>query len=154
MNVRPYQPGDTAALAHLFTEPVHAINAAHYSPEQVVAWAPNTPDVDAWHRELDELICFVAELNAEVVGFISFEPDGHLEHLYVHGHFQRQGVALALYRRLEEEIIPRGIRRIFTEASIAARPFFERVGFRVLAFQVVECRDVSFTNYRMEKLLS
>jgi putative acetyltransferase len=153
MDVRPYHAADTPVLTRLFTETVHAINAADYSPEQVIAWAPKIADIDAWHREFGKLICFVAELNAEVIGFISFEPNGHLEHLYVHSRFQKQGAALALYRRLEEEAISLGIRRIFTEASVTARAFFERVGFRVLSSQVVECRGVSFTNYRMEKLL-
>ena len=154
MNVRSYQLQDTDVLARLFTATVQSINIAHYSPEQVLAWAPDRPDMEAWRGEFARLICFVSELDSEVVGFISFEPDGHLEHLYVHSRFQRQGVALALYQRVEEEAISRGIRRIFTEASITARPFFERVGFRVIAPQEVKCRGVSFINYQMERLLT
>jgi putative acetyltransferase len=154
MNVRSYQLQDTAVLAHLFTATVHSINIAHYSPEQILAWAPDRPDLEAWRGEFAKLICFVSELDSEVLGFISFEPNGHLEHLYVHSQFQRQGVASALYQRLEEEAISRGIHRIFTEASITARPFFERVGFRVIALQEVRCRGLSFINYRVEKLLT
>ena len=46
-----------------------------------------------------------------------------------------------------------GLARLFTEASITARPFFEALGFRVLAPQVVTCRGVEFVNYRMERVL-
>jgi putative acetyltransferase len=154
MNVRLYQLRDTAGLARLFTATVRSINIAHYSPEQVLAWAPDRPDLVAWHCEFAKLICFVCELDSEILGFISFKPDGKLEHLYVHAHLQRQGVASALFRRLEEEAISRGIHRIFTEASITARPFFERVGFRVIAPQEVKCRGVSFINYQMERLIT
>ena len=46
-----------------------------------------------------------------------------------------------------------GLARLFTEASITARPFFEAHGFTVLAAQVVTCRGVEFVNYRMERRL-
>jgi putative acetyltransferase len=41
--------------------------------------------------------------------------------------------------------------RVFTEASIMARPFFERNGFQVIAAQIVEKRGQKFQNFRMEK---
>jgi putative acetyltransferase len=47
-----------------------------------------------------------------------------------------------------------GLVRLFTEASITARPFFEARGFTVLAPQVVTLRGVEFVNYRMELLLA
>jgi putative acetyltransferase len=43
--------------------------------------------------------------------------------------------------------------RLFVEASITARPFFETQGFLVLASQVVTCRGADFVNYRMERRL-
>lgn len=43
---------------------------------------------------------------------------------------------------------------VFTEASITARPFFERNGFEVIEAQDVELRGETFRNYRMAKALS
>jgi putative acetyltransferase len=152
MRVRCYQKED-AAIAWLFTESVRTTNARDYSPEQIAAWAGHPPDVEHWRKRLDSYIAFVAEDDSEVIGFITFEADGHLDHLYVHSRFQRQGVASALYRRVAEEAVTRNVYRIFAEASITARPFFEAVGFRVIASQSVEHREISFMNYRMERLL-
>ena len=154
MNVRLYQAGDSAVLALLFTETVRAINAADYSFEQVEAWAGNPPDVERWRGRLSGRIVFVAEHDSELVGFTTFEPNGHLDHLYVHPRFQRQGIASAMLRRIEGEAISHGISRIFTEASITARPFFEYVGFRLITPQAVAVSGMSFLNYRMEKFLS
>jgi putative acetyltransferase len=154
MNVRPYKPEDTAALARLFTETVHSVNAADYSHEQLAAWAPDPPDVEHWHRRLSERIAFVAEQDSEIVGFATFEPDGHLDYIYAHRRFQRQGVASALFQRIEQGAISRGVTRIFTEASITARPFFARLGFGMIASQRIKHRGISFINYRMEKFLS
>ena len=47
-----------------------------------------------------------------------------------------------------------GVARLFTEASITARPFFEAQGFSVIASQRVEKRGQMLTNFRMQKLLS
>lgn len=44
-----------------------------------------------------------------------------------------------------------GLGRIFTEASITARPFFERQGFRVVREQTVSRQGVSMINFVMEK---
>jgi putative acetyltransferase len=153
VKLRACQPQDAPVLAKLFTESVRAIAAADYSPEQLEAWVPNPPDAAYWRERLGALIVFVAEIDSEAAGFISLDRDGHLDHLYVHAGFQRRGVALALYRRIEQEAMARGIRRIFTEASITARPFFARVGFQTIAPQEIERRGVSFTNFRMERLL-
>ena len=154
MNVRLYQPRDNAVLARLFTETVRAINAADYSPEEVEVWSGNPPDIERWRGLGDGRIAFVAEHDSEIVGFTTFEPNGHLDHLYVHHRFQRRGVASALFRRIEEEAISRGVDRIFTEASVTARPFFEHIGFRVTASKNVAVKGISFLNYRMEKSLA
>jgi len=93
----------------------------------------------------------VAESESQIAGFVTFDPNGHLDCLYVLRYFQRQGVAAALCRRMEHEWLARGVRRVFTEASITARPFFESVGFRVIALQAIECRGILLRNYQMEK---
>jgi putative acetyltransferase len=54
---------------------------------------------------------------------------------------------------METEARRRGIVRLFTEASITARPFFEHSGFSLIAEQVVVCRGVEFVNFRMDKHL-
>jgi putative acetyltransferase len=154
VKVRLYRPTDANALARLFTDTVRAINCADYSPEQIAAWAPDPPDLNHWRNRLSRRMVFVAENDDAVIGFVTFETDGHLDHLYVHHRFQRQGVARALCQRVEQEARSTGINRLFTEASITARPFFERIGFRVVAPQTIQHRGVSFTNFRMVKFLS
>lgn len=73
--------------------------------------------------------------------------------LYVHPDFQRRGVARALLGHLEEIAREGGLRRLYTEASITARPVFEVMGFRTIVPQTVTVRGESMTHYRMEKRL-
>ena len=62
-------------------------------------------------------------------------------------------MARALCDRIFEWAKERGIKRLFTEASVTARPFFERCGFHVVRMQVVQTRGVEMPNLQMERAL-
>ena len=87
-----------------------------------------------------------------IAGFSDLEPDGHIDMLYVHPDFQRRGVARALLKHVEEAAQTSGLRRLYTEASITARPIFETTGFDSCATGCYRPGQ-SMTNYRMEKWL-
>jgi putative acetyltransferase len=73
--------------------------------------------------------------------------------LYLRKDAVGRGVGSQLYLALEQVARERGLGRISTEASITARPFFERQGFRVVGEQVVARRGARLTNFAMEKSL-
>ena len=73
--------------------------------------------------------------------------------LYCHKDWQRRGVGGALLARVETQARRLGVTRLYTEASITARPFFESRRFRLVAPQQVRRRGEVLTNYRMEKAL-
>ncbi|HTX06424.1 MAG TPA: GNAT family N-acetyltransferase, partial [Steroidobacteraceae bacterium] len=86
-----------------------------------------------------------------IAGFSDLEADGHIDLLYVHPDFQRRGVARALLEHIESAARERSLLRLYTEASITARPVFEARGFRVIAPRTVTVGGESMINYRMEK---
>jgi len=88
-----------------------------------------------------------------VAGFVSIEPDGHIDFLFVHKARQRQGIGSALLDRAIEQARLWGLSEVFTEASITARPFFKAHGFAIVKQQTVICRGVEMTNFVMEKTL-
>lgn len=147
MNIRPYRSSDCPALAELFYETVHTVNAAHYTPDQLDAWADGKVDLEAWDRSFREHYTLVAEKEGKILGFGDIAADGYLDRLYVHRLHQRQGIAAALCDRLEQTV--KG--SIVTHASITARPFFEARGYRVVKQQQVERHGVLLTNFVMEK---
>lgn len=147
MNIRPYRSSDCPALAELFYETVHTVNAAHYTPDQLDAWADGKVDLEAWDSSFREHYTLVAEEEGKIIGFADIAVDGYLDRLYVHRLHQRQGIAAALCDRLEQTV--KG--SIVTHASITARPFFEARGYRVVKQQQVERHGVLLTNFVMEK---
>lgn len=153
MRIRPYDPADGPTLTTLFRDTVRRVDSRDYSPEQIRAWAPDEFPPE-WARKFAERFTLVAEADGQVVGFGELDPDGHINRFYVHADCQGRGVGRALLAALEAEAARRGLHRLYTEASITARPFFERLGFATLAAQEVECRGEQFVNFRMEKGLA
>ncbi|MDQ4126616.1 MAG: GNAT family N-acetyltransferase [Actinomycetota bacterium] len=150
--VRDYEAKDAPEVVRLFYETVRSVNREHYSEEQVAAWAPKVPDAQEWHPRMSARLTLVAEEEGEVVGFAELEG-GHLDMLYARKDAVGRGVGALLYEAVEREASGRGLARITTEASITARPFFERRGFRVVREQTVRRHGVRMTNFAMEKRL-
>lgn len=153
MIVRDYAEGDAPGISRLFFETVRSVNLGDYTPEQVRAWAPAPPDPAVWHERMSARHTLVAEERGEVVGFAELEENGHLDMFYARKDAVRRGVGTQLYGAVEERAAGLGLGRVFTEASITARPFFERQGFRALRRNDLVVRGVGMTNYAMEKLL-
>jgi putative acetyltransferase len=153
LQVRRYTPADLVGLISLFRDTVRRINCRDYSDQQVLTWAPDHIDPQQWSRRFETKAVRVAELEGAAVGFVEVARDGQIDMLYVHADHQGEGIATALLRAAEAWAQTRGLARLFTEATITARPFFERRGFRVIAPQRVIRRALEFINYRMDKLL-
>jgi putative acetyltransferase len=152
MQLERYQPGEAAALAELFYRTVHAVCTGDYTPAQLDAWADGKVDVAVWDKSFLRHDTLVARMNGEIVGFADLDG-GYLDRLYVHKDHQRQGVATALVQALEGLAVSRGERCMTTHASITARPFFEKQGYRVIREQQVERKGLLLTNFVMEKAL-
>ena len=145
--IRPYCSGDCGKMAQLFYDTVHTVNAADYDDEQLDAWADGNIDMDKWNKSLESHYSLVAEENGVIAGFGDIDETGYLDRLYVHKNYQGRGIGTAICERLES----RAMGKITTHASVTAKPFFVKRGYRVIRKQQVERRGVLLTNFVMEK---
>ena len=146
MEIRKYRETDLEAIVRLFYDTVHSINIRDYSSAQIEAWTAGI-DMERWNSTLSEHLSLVALDGSVVIGFGDIDKSAYLDRLYVHHMYQRQGVGAALCDRLESSAEGRPIR---VQASITAKPFFEKRGYRVLKSQVIERKGVFIPNYIME----
>ncbi len=154
MNIRRYQTGEEQTLWLLFYNTIHQVNCRDYSPAQIEAWAPSTIDPEQWRERLINTNPFIAEENGEIVGFAELEDNGHIDCFYCAYNWQGKGVGSSMLQTIEFEAAQRGITLLFTEASITAKEFFARKGFRVDKEQIVKRRGEQLTNYAMSKRLT
>ena len=161
----------------VFRDAVAHLAAADYSAEQIAVWAGRTGTIEQWNARRTAVHTWVAvdERNladgdlrcwdcdgdsagsGAVVGLIDVDDSGYIDMLFVAPHCARQGVATALLGAVERFAAARGtgdgggscIRELSVHASITARPFFERHGFRVVATRHPRIGEVAFENYLM-----
>ncbi len=166
VTLRPYRPEDCPALLAVFYRAVHEAEPGHaacrdaYSRAQRDAWAPllagrkAAERESAWAASLAAHTTLVAEEGetGAPVGFADLDvKQGYLDRLYVLPVFRGHGIASALAEALEQAARAAGRTRIFTHASLTARPFFERRGYRIVRRQTVERLGVQMENLVMEK---
>lgn len=153
IQVRPYKPADLNTIIELFNGSVRQVASRDYGPAQIDAWAPIAVNTSLWSERLERKPTFVAEYQSQVAGFSDLEPEGHIDMLFVHSEYQGLGLARTLMNHILLKAREQNLAELSTDASITARPFFERSGFRVLQEQQVQLRGQTFRNYRMARAL-
>jgi putative acetyltransferase len=151
MQLRKYKPEDCAALAELFFNTVHAVNAKDYTLAQLKAWATGKVDLNTWNQSFLKHNTVIAEINGMITGFGDMDDKGYLDRLYVHRDYQNIGIATAIVNELEQQAILSGVSLFTTHASITAKPFFEKRGYLTLKENTVIRNDTKLTNFIMEK---
>lgn len=151
MMIRIFRHGDHVAVAEIFTAAVHEIASQVYSPVQCLAWSAREVNYEHWRKRCELKRPFLGIVEGEIAGFLELDPDGHIDCAYVNPKFQRRGVVSALVDHAVTTCFGLNIARVYVEASICARPMFEKCGFETISEFFVCVRDVRLLNYRMEK---
>ena len=154
MLIRPYTKADKAACGNLFYNSVHTVCAKDYTKEQLDIWAPEVSKSGNFPRPLEDNFCFVALIDHQIVGFADITKEGYLDRFFVHKDFQKQGVGKTLLKAIEDQASHLGLKQIVLEASITARPFFEKAGYKVTLNQQKEIKGVLIKNFKMQKNIS
>ncbi len=132
---------------NLFVKTILNVNCKDYNKKQVEAWVSNT-DSEKFNNSLLDSYSIVCIENEKVIGFGDITKDGYLDRLYVHKDYIRTGVGTLICDELEEVF---EVNKIVVYASISAKRFFEKRGYRVISENNVVLKNVELTNYIMEK---
>ncbi|KAB8293540.1 acetyltransferase, GNAT family [Bifidobacterium avesanii] len=155
--IRRYRSADAAATMAVFRRSVIGLASRDYDPEQVRVWADRAGDVRRWDRRrsaVDTWVAVSAGGGDAVVGFIDVDGSGYIDMLFMDPAHARQGVASALLGEVERHAAEWGIAGLSVHASITARPFFERYGFRVVRVRHPRIGSVPFVNYLMVRAVN
>lgn len=148
MILRKYMQEDCKEMAKLFYDTVHMVNAKDYTKEQLDVWADGEVDLEKWNQSFLEHYSVVAVEENIIVAFGDIDMEGYLDRLYVHKEYQNRGIATAICDKLEMAL---QVDKITTHASITAKGFFIRRGYKVIQEQQVIRSGIALTNYIMER---
>ena len=128
----PAVPGDALALSRLIRRTVRSSNAGDYNQAEIElvcrAFAPERI-VEAMTRRT----VFLARRGGRPVGTVTL-GEGKLHALFVDPALQGCGLGRRLVEHVEASARERGLERLELSSSITARVFYERLGYRLIAF--------------------
>lgn len=149
VTIRKFKTGDENGTWDVFYSAIHQMCAKDYSKEQIQAWAPIDLDPSRWATKMHNIKPFIATLNDKIVGYADLQNDGKIDHFFVHGDHQAQGVARSLMGKIIQEAPIQ--QKLYSEVSHTAKPFYEKNGFKVVKVQAVNMHGVVLTNNIMER---
>ncbi|MEM7518772.1 MAG: GNAT family N-acetyltransferase [Planctomycetota bacterium] len=150
IRLRDYRVSDGDPAGELFFESIRVGAAEAYSECERAAWASAPPQGEAWNQRLQQPISLVAEDERGLAGFMTLTAENCIDLAFVRSDRIGQGVAKALYDELLGRALALGKKKLFVQASLMARPFFERQGWTVREERRPVLDGVELTCFRME----
>ncbi|MFT4144871.1 MAG: GNAT family N-acetyltransferase [Mobilitalea sp.] len=151
MKLREYHPDDCKEVVKLFYDTIHSINIKDYTELQADAWASKNTDLESWNKKLLANYTVVVEKDGIIAGFGDVDSRGYFDYLFTHKDYQGQGIATLIVQEIENYCKSEGFQMITTDASITAKPFFERRGYLIQKAQIVEIKGQLLNNFKMIK---
>ena len=149
MTIREFKIGDEDGLWRVFYSSIHQVCSNDYSEEQIHAWAPADLDPTIWVSKIQSIKPFVVVDGEKIIGYADLQKDGKIDHFFVHGDHQAQGVGTFLMNKIIKKSVNK--KRLYSEVSHTAKPFYEKHGFKAVKVQEVNMRGVILTNNIMER---
>ena len=123
--IREFNTNDERQLWDVHYSSIHQVCSKDYNKEQIEAWAPADLDQSIWASKMQSLRPYVAVLGDKVVGYADLQADGEIDHFFVHGDYQSQGVASCLMNKILKDGSNK--QRLYAHVSNTAKPFFEKM---------------------------
>ncbi|MEM9444439.1 MAG: GNAT family N-acetyltransferase [Verrucomicrobiota bacterium] len=150
--IRIFQHGDHIEIAEIFFRAIHEIGSEAYNKEQCLAWSDRIPDYEHWKSRCELKKPFVSTEKREITGFLELDSNGHIDCAYIKPEFKRRGIMTKLVEHAIQTCFENKLDKVVVEASICAKPLFEKLGFTVMEDCLVDIKGVKLRNYKMEFL--
>ncbi len=144
-------PTDYPELADIMFDAVRN-GPSEYSERQRAAWVPTRREGQAWNDRLSGQDIVLGACDGRAIGFMSLAGD-YVDFAYIRPSARGTGLFRTMFERLEERARHKGVRLLRVHASLAARPAFAAMGFKVRMREEVALGSERLERFEMEKAL-
>ena len=148
MQIITYNKNYSKQISELFTNTIHKTCNKDYTKEQLNAWANPNIDYEAWKKRLSKTKPYLVIFDEKLVGFTEFYED-YIDCFYIHHEYQSRGLGKTLLTHLLNQAKQNKIKILRVDASITAKPFFEKYGFKEMKKNYVKRDNQELINYSM-----
>ncbi len=131
MKIRLAKDKDFAAIARFHRQTIYHINSKDYPKKMIDVWSKRSK-ADRFRRSAGKCKRWVAVQNNKIVGFCDHNFNCELWGLYIHKDFINRGIGSRLLKTAEESLKKSGCKKILIKASITAKDFYKKHGYRVI----------------------
>ena len=149
ITIRNATLNDLEELQKLFSETIITTCINDYTFNERKVWSNAAHKTEKWKKSLKEEFFIVAENKGVIVGFSSLKNQGYLNLMYIHKNHTRKGIASKLYKCIKAKSIEYGVEKLTADVSKTAKPFFTKLGFRVLKENKNIVENEVVVNYNM-----
>lgn len=133
----------------LFTNTIHKTCNKDYSQVQLDAWASPNINFKIWEEKVVKSEPYLAIIQNKLVGFVEFYED-YIDCFYIHHEYQGMGIGKSLLEHVLAIAKNNNISKIKVDASITAKPFFEKFGFKQIKMNHIKRCEEELINFSME----
>ncbi|WP_419769909.1 MAG: GNAT family N-acetyltransferase [Candidatus Marinarcus sp.] len=151
MQIIKYDEKYQKEIPELFTNTIHKTCNKDYTSEQLNAWANLNIDYDVWEKRLAKSNPYLAIMDKKLVGFAEFYED-YIDCFYVHHEYQGCGVGEMLINHIFKIAKEQKQTLLKVDASITAKPFFEKFGFIEVKKNYVKRDNEELINFSMQRV--
>ncbi|MBK0369112.1 GNAT family N-acetyltransferase [Flavobacterium agrisoli] len=153
MHFRKANNSDLEEMKNLFQETIRSVCSHDYNSAQINEWISTVQNTQRWLEMLASQFVLLAIVDDKMAGFGTLKNGNYIDFFYIHKDFQKRGIATQLLEKLEQEARHLESKTISSDVSITAKPFFEKLGFKVLKEQHNHRNGLILINYKMRKEL-
>ncbi|MGJ8628366.1 MAG: GNAT family N-acetyltransferase [Sulfitobacter sp.] len=124
-----------------------------YSAAQKTAWISAPRAGDMWNERLKKQDIILAEVDGQIVAFMSLEKNGYLDFAFVLPAHRGHGLFRLLHEHIEKRATDLGHHRIWVHASLMAETAFKAVGYTQIKRESVLRGTERLERFEMEKQL-
>ncbi|NVJ52710.1 MAG: GNAT family N-acetyltransferase [Campylobacteraceae bacterium] len=150
MKIITYNKNYSKQIPELFTNTIHKTCNKDYTKEQLNAWANLHINYEVWEKRLNKTKPYLTICDKKLVGFAEFYED-YIDCFYVHHEYQGCDVGKMLLNNIFKIAKQNEQTLLRVDASITAKPFFEKFGFIEVKKNKVERNNIELVNFSMEK---
>ena len=151
IKIRKGKLDDLIEIQLIFVETVSTICQKDYSRNQIKAWISSVENRKRWLNIIENQYLIIAKYKNQIVGFCSLDKSNYIDMFYVHKDYQGRGIAQKLYSEIEKEARRQNQKKLTSDVSKTAKPFFEKNDFKIVKEQAVIRQNIKLTNFKMEK---
>lgn len=145
--IRKLDIKDLASCIKLFKQSVSTLCKNDYTKEQIHAWTNISQK--AWEEKFQKQLSFVYEEKGQIISFISINlKEKILDLCFTHANYAHQGYGKAL---LEFALKNYPYSEIYTFASLSAKNFFLKAGFKTIKENITIRDQQELKNFLMKK---